>query len=109
MTKTMVEQLVDDLDGTPGERTVTFTWDGIAYEIELSKKNATAFEKTLKPYLDVARRVKTKSTSSRRGGAVRGGKRDLSEIRSWAEHHGFEVSSRGRIASSVIEAYDAAN
>ncbi len=109
MAQRHIVELVDDLDGTPGERTVTFTWDGVAYEIELSKKNATAFEKTLKPYLDVARRVKVKGTHNRRGGAVRGGKRDLSEIRTWAEHHGFEVASRGRRASSVIEAYDAAN
>ncbi|MDQ6850735.1 MAG: Lsr2 family protein [Actinomycetota bacterium] len=103
----VTEVLVDDIDGTTGERTITFTWDGTAYEIELSKKNATAFEKTMKPYLDAARRVR--SSRGRRAGAVRGGKRDLAAIRAWADQNGFEVSSRGRVAGAVIDAYDAAN
>lgn len=103
----VTEILVDDLDGTPGERTVNFTWDGVSYEIELSKKNAVAFEKALKPYLDAARRIR--GTRSRRAVAARSGKRDLTAIREWAAKNGFEVSARGRIASTVIDAYEAAN
>lgn len=106
--KTVVtEILVDDIDGSAGERTVTFTWDGTAYEIELSKKNAVVFEKAMKPYLDAARKVR--SGRGRRPGSGRSGKRDLSAIRDWAAQNGFSVSTRGRIAGSIIEAYDAAN
>ena len=105
--KTVVtEVLLDDIDGSTGDRTYTFTWDGAAYEIELSKKNAAAFEKTMKPYLEAARRVK--SSRPRRTNA-RSGKRDLPAIRSWAAENGFAVSSRGRVATAVIEAYEASN
>jgi nucleoid-associated protein Lsr2 len=103
----VTEILVDDLDGTPGERTVHFTWDGVAYEIELSRKNAAAFEKALKPYLDAARRVR--APRSRRGPGRTSSKQNLSAIREWAAQNGFDVSARGRIASSVIDAYEAAN
>ena len=103
----VTEVLVDDIDGTTGERTVTFSWDGTSYEIELSKKNAVAFDKALKPYLDSARKVR--GPRGRRTATARSGKRDLAAIRDWAGHNGFEVSTRGRIAASVIEAYEAAN
>ena len=48
----------------------------------------------------------------RRGG--RGGARAMtreksSEIRAWAKAHGLPVSERGRIASSVVEQYEAAH
>jgi hypothetical protein len=103
----VTEVLIDDLDGSVGERTVTFMWDGIAYEIELSKKNAATFEKALKPYVDAGRRIR--DGRGRRASGRRSGKRDLSDIRDWAKKNGFEVSTRGRIASSVIDAYKAAN
>lgn len=106
--KTVVtEILVDDLDGSPGERTVTFTWDGTAYEIELSRRNAQAFEKMMKPYVEAARRVR--GSRGRRGSGGRSGKRDLGAIRDWAAKNGYEVSARGRVAGSVIDAYDAAH
>jgi Lsr2 len=106
--KTVVtEILLDDIDGSAGERSYTFTWDGTAYEIELSRKNAAAFEKTLKPYLDAARRVK--SPRARRTTSSRGSRRDLHAVRAWATANGFEVSARGRVATAVLEAYEAAN
>jgi hypothetical protein len=103
----VTEVLVDDLDGTPGERTVNFTWDGVSYEIELSKKNAVAFERAMKPYTDAARRIR--GSRGRRSGGRGSAKRDLTAIREWATKNGFDVSTRGRIASSVIDAYEAAN
>ena len=103
----VTELLVDDLDGSTADRTVLFMWDGTSYEIELSKKNAVAFEKAMRPYVDAARR--TRGTRSRRGSGSRSGKRDLTAIREWAANNGFDVSARGRIASNVIEAYESAN
>jgi hypothetical protein len=105
--KTVVSEiLVDDLDGSPGERTITFAWEGTAYEIELSKRNAATFEKAMRPYVEAARR--SRSGRARRNSA-RAGKRDLAAIRDWAGKNGYSVSARGRVAASVIEAYDAAN
>lgn len=103
----VTELLVDDLDGSTADRTVAFVWDGASYEIELSRKNAVAFEKAMRPYVEAARR--TRGMRSRRGSNSRGGKRDLTAIREWAAKNGFDVSARGRIASNVIEAYESAN
>jgi Lsr2 len=110
MAKTTVVTLTDDLDGTRADRTVSFGWSGTTYEIDLSKKNATALEKSLAPYLDVARKA---HGSSARGSSTRGrrtsasAKPDLSAVRAWAKDNGHTVSDRGRIAASVIEAYNA--
>lgn len=53
--------LIDDLDGTEikdGEaQSITFTWAGVDYRIDLSKANADKLEKTIRPYLEKAQRV----------------------------------------------------
>lgn len=106
--KTVVSEiLIDDLDGSTAERTVRFSWEGVAYELELSKKNAVAFDRAIKPYVAAARRAR--SQRSRRPSAGRSGKRDLAPVREWAGQNGYPVSTRGRIAQTIIDAYDAAN
>ena len=40
--------LVDDLDGTPAEETVTFGLDGISYEIDLTAENAARLRDSLR-------------------------------------------------------------
>ena len=102
----ITELLLDDLDGSPAERTVSFMFDGISYELELSEKNATALENALKPYMEAGRRIR--GERGRRSGRSRG-RRDLRAIREWATRNGFDVSTRGRIAASVVDAYEAAN
>lgn len=102
----VTEELVDDLDGSAGERTIRFTWDGTSYEIELSRRNAQAFEKAMKPYIEAARKA---PASRGRQGTRRSAARDLGAVREWALENGFEVSARGRIAASVVDAYEAAN
>jgi hypothetical protein len=82
-----ITRLVDDLDGGTAERTIVFGWDGHTYEVDLSKKNITAFEKALKPYLTAARTTRSTTARGPRRGARSGpaAKRtDLQEIRDWA-------------------------
>lgn len=55
MAQTIVVKLVDDLDGGDADETVAFGLDGRSYEIELSKRNASALRKALGPYVDKAR------------------------------------------------------
>jgi hypothetical protein len=113
MAKTLIT--TDDLDGSPDAETIRFSYNGTSYTIDLAKKNRAAFEKALKPYIDVAQKA-----SSRRGGTTstgrrgRGGRRrsssvDLGAVRAWARENGIEVSERGRVAQSVIDAYHEAN
>lgn len=100
-------EFTDDLDGGVAAGTVSFSFDGSNYEIDLSKKNRIAMEKVLKPYIDHAR--KARSTRNRRPVTATTSRRsDLAAIRAWAPENGFEVSERGRISHEVVEAYDAA-
>jgi hypothetical protein len=112
MATETITRLIDDLDGSDAQRTVTFGWDGRTYEVDLSKKNVAAFEKIMKPYLAAARSAQaTTSRSSTRGRAAatgRGRRRDVQAIREWARANGHEVSDRGRISASIFEAYEAA-
>lgn len=112
MATETITRLIDDLDGNEAERTVTFAWDGRVYEIDLSKKNIAAFEKTMKPYLVAARNARPATArSSARGRSTSGSaqrRRDLQTIREWARANGHEVSDRGRVPASIVEAYEAA-
>ena len=109
MAKTV--SIVDDIDGSTGAATVAFAVDGKRYEIDLSKKNRSAFDKALKPYVD-AGRVAPNSGGGRRSSTTRARKPsavDLGAIREWANANGHQVSDRGRVAASVVEAYNAAH
>lgn len=111
MAKTTVTQITDDLDGSKDATEVAFSFDGVDYTIDLSKKNAAAMAKALKPYLDAATKVSGRSTRGRRGKTSRasGPRKDLATIREWARGQGIDVSDRGRIPGAVIEQYDAAH
>lgn len=115
MARRIVHQLVDDLDGSELEigdgETVLFSLDGIAYEIDLSDRNATALRELLAPYAQAARTI-SRSASNAAGstrGRGRGLRQDFSAVRAWAKDNGFEVSERGRVPATVLEAYEAAH
>jgi hypothetical protein len=99
-------KLVDDLDGSAAERTVTFGWDGITFEIDLNRKNIAALDSVLKPYISAGRRARAAGSRRRSG---RGGKVSAPGIREWARANGYEVSERGRIPETVVAAYDTAH
>jgi hypothetical protein len=96
----------DDLDGSTAVGTIQFGFEGIDYEIDLSRANTKAFEKAMALYVGHARKVRSTRGRSK---ATRSSGRDLAAIRAWASSNGYEVSERGRIAGAVIEAYDAAH
>lgn len=109
MAKTVVT--TDDIDGSPNAETVTFSFEGRNFEIDLSKKSRSALERALKPYIDAGRPVGTSRGS--RGGSTRGRSRrsssvDLAAVRAWATENGITVSDRGRISANVLEQYQAA-
>ena len=94
-------QLVDDLDGTDADETVTFALDGIAYEIDLSEQNAKNFRYGMEQYVHAARKVsgkkKVKSTGNSKA------------VREWARGQGMEVSARGVVPAEIVAAYEAAH
>ncbi|WP_405181650.1 Lsr2 family protein [Nocardia sp. NBC_01377] len=110
MAEKVTVTLVDDFDGTSiADETVQFSLDGVHYEIDLSTANATELRELLGPWVENARRTggrtkrslitKVPSASDRERSAV---------IRDWARQNGHPVSSRGRVASGVVEAYERA-
>lgn len=109
MAQKVTVQLVDDLDNGPADETVLFSLDGIAYEIDLSKKNAATLRNSLAQYVGPARKVSR--SSSLRGPArrPRGGDNRAADIRVWARNNGHEVSERGRVSATITEAYDKAH
>jgi Lsr2 len=112
MAKQVITLLTDDLDGGEADRTVEFGLDGVNYTIDLSEKNAGKLRKALDPYLTAATRIGrsggTAGTTTRRAAPAPTGRasRDQNQaIREWASKNGYEVSERGRIPSSIVEAY----
>jgi Lsr2 len=99
--------LTDDIDGTAGVETASFSYGGIEYEIDLSAKNAEKFHKNMQFYADHGRRV---GGRARRASAPRGsgGKSDSASVRAWAKEAGYDVPARGRIPKSVLTAYEEA-
>ena len=112
MAKQVITVLTDDLDGRDADRTIEFGLDGVNYTIDLSEKNAGKLRKALDPYLTVASRIGRTGahgrTASRTAATPARSNRDQNQaIREWAAKNGYEVSERGRIPSSIAEAFHA--
>jgi hypothetical protein len=103
--------LIDDLDGTEitdgNAQSITFTWSGVDYSIDLSKTNADKLEKAIGPYLEKAQRVGARKGRSS-GSSTSAGQVDTKAVRAWAASNGIELSNRGRVPAEVIEKYRAA-
>jgi hypothetical protein len=111
MAKKVTVTLVDDFDGGgAADETVEFGLDGVAYEIDLSSKNAKKLRDDLKVWVEKGRRV----GGRRRGRSAGSGRRasidreQSAAIREWARRNGHNVSTRGRIPADVIDAFHAA-
>lgn len=105
--KTYVE-LIDDVDGTKAEETVSFALDGVAYEIDLSEENAASLRSELATWVEKARRVGGRRTRGTSGGRS-GSSGDSARIREWARGQGYEVPDRGRISGTIRKAYEDAH
>lgn len=108
MAQRVVVELTDDLDGSGAVSTVTFGLDGKTYEIDLNEKNEAKLRKALEPFLQKGRRVTTGGRKPR-SNASTAKSRSTEDVRTWAAANGYEVSARGRIARSILDAYDAAH
>ena len=106
---TVVEEIVDDVDGGKADTTVSFALDGTSYVIDLSTKNAAKLRDALAPWVGHARKAgRAGKAPARKGGRTVVGP-DPSTVRKWAASNGHKVNPRGRIPASVTEAFLAAN
>jgi FMN phosphatase YigB (HAD superfamily) len=111
MAQQVFVSITDDLDGSEAAETITFDLDGTSYEIDLNEKNAAALRKALDKYVASARRSSARGASHTRATGrrpARGGDADPKAVRLWAQEHGLEVSSRGRIPAEILDRYRAA-
>jgi hypothetical protein len=124
MAQQTTVRFVDDLDGSEASGTVDFGLDGRRYEIDLSEANAARLREALAPFVGVARAAGGRRSAGRSSGRGRGARptgaaaqgtparssqEETAAIRQWAREHGHQVSDRGRIAKSIMEAYRAAS
>jgi hypothetical protein len=109
-----VTTLVDDIDGSTDDVvTCAFGLGDSHFEIDLNPAHREELESILAKFVDAAREVSSRGDTRQRarrrkpasGGEV---KRDTQAIRQWASGNNIEVSGRGRLPASVIEAYEAA-
>ena len=110
MAERVVVTLIDDLDGGVADETLHFSFRGTDYVIDLSKKNAVAFDKAIEKYVAKARKTKVAPTArgSRKSTASGLSKEQLADVRAWATKNKVKVSPRGRVGADVIARYQGA-
>ncbi|MEU6698266.1 Lsr2 family protein [Pseudonocardia sp. NPDC046786] len=105
--------LIDDIDGSEADEQVEFAVDGRAYEIDLSAANAERLRESLAPFVAAARRAGGRRSAAPAASSSNGS--SASEraanraVREWAIAQGMKISERGRIPSSVLQAYQNAH
>lgn len=97
----------DDLDGSEAAETVTFTYEGRAYELDLSAENAAAYHAAMAPFVRAARRARYRDQHRRQGHATH--QERSAEIRAWAKQRGIKVNRMGRIPAGVIKQFEEAH
>jgi hypothetical protein len=66
MAERIQVELVDDIDGSPANNTVTFALDGVTYEIDLNDGHAQQLRAVLERYIKAARSPKPEPARSTR-------------------------------------------
>jgi len=98
--------LEDDIDGSEATGTYAFAFDGVEYEIDLSKDNAGKLRQDFAGYVSKARRIGGRAKRGPAKGRPDVDKSQTKAIREWAQSQGLAVSGRGRISAEVARAFE---
>lgn len=98
----LTTHLVDDVDRqTPASRTVHFSYGTEHFVIDLCEENAAKMDADFERWIALSRTTRPpKVSKSNRKPAL-----NPSRVRAWARRNGFAVSDKGRIPTSVLDAY----
>lgn len=104
---------IEDGKGGP----VTFSIRGEFYEIDLGEDSQAKLDKALATYIDKATKIPAPHSAvpprpvkaTTRTKVPGAGKDYLDSVRTWARANGRTVADRGRIAASIIDAYEEAH
>lgn len=116
MARQQIVMMTDDLDGSEAETTISFGFDGLAYEIDLSGHNAQEFRSLMGKYLAAGTRKgkmvlglgNGNTIAKRHAAAIESpaAHREMNQrIREWAMVNGFQLADRGRIPEHIVRAY----
>jgi len=108
MEKTIVT-ITDDITGreSKGIETLSFSFEGVAYEIDLNPLNAANFRRSMNKYISRGRKASASQKVDVR--KVSHNREYVHTVREWAARNGIEVARRGRVPQSVYERFEAAN
>ncbi|MFC4086239.1 histone-like nucleoid-structuring protein Lsr2 [Amycolatopsis samaneae] len=116
MAQKVLVTTLDDIDGSEAAQTIPFGLDGVAYEIDLSEKNADELRDALARFVSASRRVGGRKVRLAAGQSANGipaaaapspvDRERSQRIRAWAVDNGYAVSERGRIPREVVEAFE---
>ena len=103
--------LIDDIDGSSADETVTFALDGVTYEIDLTAAHAAELRDAFSKWIGHGRKAgRTPAAAPRATGRrTTADRAQLAKIREWARENGYNVSERGRISGEVVAAFQAAH
>ena len=112
MAQKVTTTITDDIDAvqgieTPASETITFSFAGKNYEIDLSKENATTMRENFGFYAEHAREVSGGHSAPRR--PRQRNRAHSGDVRAWAQAQGITLSDRGRIPEAIVAQYEAAH
>ncbi|MFD6826286.1 Lsr2 family protein [Streptomyces sp. NPDC060085] len=107
MAQKIVTIFTDDLTGNESEevQTHTFSLDGVGYEIDLSSENYDKLFEALEPFIGKGRKQGRVKSAGRARKVTSDNGPSAEELRAWARENNFDVNDRGRVPSSIREAY----
>jgi hypothetical protein len=105
MAQKTITQLVDDLGGGEATQIITFSCGNAQNRIDLSDENVDKMVKGIDSCISKAR--KTSCGHACTTSSTRGKRTDPAVFRIWAHPNGHEVSDRGRVSLSALDAHDA--
>jgi len=116
MAEKIIRYLLDDYEDNKEVEadagTVTFAFDGVAYEMDLSQKNKNKLRDQLGPWMAKARRAGGRRTTTKSSVAkpkMAGTPPDqLQAMREWGRRNGFTVSDKGRVPREIQIAFEEA-
>ncbi|SCL20452.1 Lsr2 protein [Micromonospora pallida] len=111
-----ISVVYDDLDGSTDEvDSYRFAFNGVWYEIDLSRPNFDRMAAAFQPFIAAARRMPKSTAGKQTGHGTSADRRALNaRVRQWwathwQEHHLPEPRTRGAIPPAVHDVYNGAH
>lgn len=99
VNKYQVVEVSSDISGEKGASTVTYSYKGQSYSIDLTETEDKEFHDLLSPYIAVSQ------VGKRRAPRIRSNPEETAKVREWAAANGYALNENGRIPNDVRKAY----